>query len=69
VKKITPGNKPASVIPKKNRAIKSPADEVTAAMQTMTIPQAIITIGIHFEGPTFLSIKLDGTSNNTCGTS
>lgn len=67
VKKITPGNKPASVIPRKNRAINSPAEEVTAAMQTITIPQAIITMGIHFEGPIFLSIKLEGTSNNTCG--
>jgi hypothetical protein len=66
-RKMMPGKRPASVIPKKKRETKRPAVEVTAAIQHITIPQATMTIGIHFEGPIFLSIKLDGISNRICG--
>jgi hypothetical protein len=66
-RKIIPGKSPASVIPKKKRETKRPAVEVTAAIQHITIPQATMTRGIHFEGPIFFSIRLDGISNRICG--
>ncbi len=62
---MTPGKRPASVIPKKKRAAKIPAELLHAAMAAITVPQLIITIGIHLLGPINFKIKLEGTSNKT----
>jgi hypothetical protein len=44
-KKMAPGKKGASMTPKKNRTVRSPAGELVAPVQPLTIAHAIIQDG------------------------
>lgn len=58
---ISPGNKPVSAIPKKNRTASNPAPFLIAAEHATMIPVKVTNADIHRLGPIFLSTRLLGT--------
>ncbi|KAL8838185.1 MAG: hypothetical protein Q9170_002228 [Blastenia crenularia] len=58
----TPGYRPASVMPRKRRAISKPLKFCTTPINVITVPHATIIEGNHIEGLSRLRRRLEGTS-------
>jgi hypothetical protein len=65
IENYLPGKRPASAAPKKIRQARRPPYELTRPIRVIVVPHAIIIIGIHRLGRTFLRIKFDGISKAT----
>jgi hypothetical protein len=61
----TPGKRPHSATPRKNRAAKSPDAFWAPAIAIMIPPHITMINVIHFLGPTSFKQMLDGTSKRT----